>query len=889
MSKLFASIGALARSTITAVLVSILGACGGGWDEPPPTFSIGGTTTGLASGARVALTMLSNNGDDGLTVTADGAFAFAERLAITDSYLVAITTQPSGQICSVANYQGAHPAADVTNVVVTCSTVTYTVGGTVTGLAAGQRVRISNNGANPTNVTTDGAFTFSTPVPVNGSYAVTVGTQPTGQTCTVSNGSGSGVTADVTDVTITCSADTYTVGGAVSGLAAGQQVTLYNNGANPTNVTADGAFTFSTPVTYDGAYAVTVGTQPIGQTCTVSNGSGSGVTADVTDVTVTCSALTYTVGGTVSGLAAGRQVTLYNNGANPTNVTADGAFTFSTPVTYDGAYAVTVGTQPIGQTCTVSNGSGSGVTADVTDVTVTCSALTYTVGGTVSGLAAGRQVTLRNNGANPTNVTANGAFTFSTRVTYDGSYAVTVGTQPIGQTCTVSNGSGSGVTANVTNVTVTCSALTYTVGGTVSGLATGRQVTLRNNGANPTNVTADGAFTFSTRVTYNGAYAVTVGTQPIGQTCTVSNGSGAGVTANVTDVTVTCSALTYTVGGTVSGLATGRQVTLYNNGANPTNVTADGAFTFSTRVTYNGAYAVTVGTQPIGQTCTVSNGSGSGVTANVTDVTVTCSALTYTVGGTVSGLATGRQVTLYNNGANPTNVTANGAFTFSTRVTYNGSYAVTVGTQPIGQTCTVSNGSGSGVTANVTDVTVTCSALTYTVGGTVSGLATGRQVTLRNNGANPTNVTADGAFTFSTRVTYNGSYAVTVGTQPIGQTCTVSNGSGSGVTANVTNVTVTCSALTYTVGGTVSGLSPGRQVTLLNNGANPTNVTVNGAFTFSTRVTYNGSYAVTVDEQPIGQTCTVSNGSGSGVKANVTNVKVTCRRRRGDDDVDDDE
>ena len=222
-------------------------------------------------------------------------------------------------------------------------------------------------------------------------------------------------------------------------------------------------------------------------------------------------------------------------------------------------------------------------------------------------------------------------------------------------------------------------------------------------------------------------------------------------------------------------------------------------------------------------------------------------------------------------------------------MTYDGSYAVTVGTQPIGQTCTVSNGSGSGVTANVTNVTVTCSALTYTVGGTVSGLATGRQVTLRNNGANPTNVTADGAFTFSTRVTYNGSYAVTVGTQPIGQTCTVSNGSGSGVTANVTNVTVTCSALTYTVGGTVSGLITGRRVTLLNNGANPTNVTVNGAFTFSTRVTYNGSYAVTVDEQPIGQTCTVSNGSGSGVKANVTNVKVTCRRRRGDDDVDDDE
>ena len=249
MSKLLTSIGALARSTITAVLVSILGACGGGgWSDPPPTFSIGGTMTGLASGAQVVLTMLSNNGNGALTVTADGAFAFTERLSITDSYLVAITTQPSGQTCSVANYQGAHPAANVTNVLVTCSAGTYTIGGTVSGLAAGQQVTLYNNGANPTIVTADGAFTFSTPVAVNGSYAVTVGTQPTGQTCTVSNGSGAGVTANVTNVTVTCSTLTYTIGGTVSGLAAGQQVTLYNNGANPTNVTADGAFTFSTPV-----------------------------------------------------------------------------------------------------------------------------------------------------------------------------------------------------------------------------------------------------------------------------------------------------------------------------------------------------------------------------------------------------------------------------------------------------------------------------------------------------------------------------------------------------------------------------------------------------------------------------------------------------------------
>ena len=505
------------------------------------------------------------------------------------------------------------------------------------------------------------------------------------------------------------STSAYTIGGNVSGLASGS-LTLLMNGTGPFNVTANGAFVFPTQVS--STYAVTVGTQPVGQVCTVSNGSGSGVTANVSNVSITCSARTYTIGGTVTGLAAGSQVTLNDNGADPATVTASGAFTFTTPVAYSGGYAVTVGTQPTGQTCTVSGASGSGVTANVSTVSVTCSTNTYTIGGSVTGLASGTQVTLLNNGADPAVVTANTTFTFATPVAYNSSYAVTVGTQPVGQTCTVSNnGSGSGVTANVSSVSISCSANTYTIGGSVTGLASGRQVTVQNNGADPATVTVSGAFTFATPVAYNGGYAVTVGTQPTGQTCTVSGASGSGVTANVSTVSVTCSTNTYTIGGSVTGLASGTQVTLRNNGADPTVVTANTSFTFATPVAYSGSYAVTVGTQPNGQTCTVSNnGSGSGVTANVSNVGITCSANTYTIGGRVTGLGSGRQVTLQNNGADPAVVTANTTFTFATPVAYNGSYAVTVGTQPNGESCTVSNGSGSGVAANVSNVSVACAA-----------------------------------------------------------------------------------------------------------------------------------------------------------------------------------
>ncbi|HUM13868.1 MAG TPA: hypothetical protein VLT82_23170, partial [Myxococcaceae bacterium] len=123
-------------------------------------------------------------------------------------------------------------------------------------------------------------------------------------------------------------------------------------------------------------------------------------------------------------------------------------------------------------------------------------------------------------------------------------------------------------------------------------------------------------------------------------------------------------------------------------------------------------------------------------------------------------------------------------------------YAVTVRTQPAGQTCTVSSGSGTVGTANVTSVAVSCTTNpppTYTIGGTVSGL-TGTGLVLRNNGGDDLSVASSGPFTFATALTTGSPYAVTVRTQPAGQTCTVSSGSGTVGTANVTSVAVSCAA-----------------------------------------------------------------------------------------------
>jgi hypothetical protein len=80
----------------------------------------------------------------------------------------------------------------------------------------------------------------------------------------------------------------------------------------------------------------------------------------------------------------------------------------------------------------------------------------YTVTGTVSGLSGGASVVLKNNNTDTLTVAANGSFTFPTALASGASYTVTVGTQPAGESCQVGNGGPAAITADVTNVTVTC-------------------------------------------------------------------------------------------------------------------------------------------------------------------------------------------------------------------------------------------------------------------------------------------------------------------------------------------------------------------------------------------------------------------------------------------------
>ena len=244
----------------------------------------------------------------------------------------------------------------------------------------------------------------------------------------------------------------------------------------------------------------------------------------------------------------------------------------------------------------------------------------------------------------------------------------------------------------------------------------------------------------------------------------------------------------------------------------------------------------------------------------------------YTLSGTVSGLAPGKSVTLVNNGNDVLTQDVDGEFMFSNQLAAGASYSVTVAIQPSGQICTVSNGAGINISTNITNISVNCVS-TYTVSGSITGLSAAGLV-LRMNSANL--IVANGAttFKFASTLTSNSTYTVSVGIQPAGYICSVVNGFGTITNANITNVSVEC-AKTYTVGGSITGLTKTGLILKLNGGA--TKIVASGAtsYTFSTSLTAGTPYLVTL-QSPAGLICTTINNSGVMGTANLTNANIAC-------------
>jgi hypothetical protein len=335
------------------------------------SYTIGGTISGVSEAV-----VLQDNGGDNLSRSVNGSFAFATALPRGSSYLVTVLAQPAGQTCAVANGIGAIAGANVTNVAVSCTTnPVYTVGGTISGLSG--TLTLQNNGADNLTVSINGPFTFATALANGSTYSIAVLSQPTGQSCTVANGSGTIASGNVTNTAVSCTTNVlYTVGGSSSGLSG--IVVLQDDDTDNLTLTADGPFTFATALAAGSSYDVRVLSQPAGQICTVTNGSGAIAGANVTNVAVSCAAATYyTLGGTVSGLSG--TLVLNDTAGDVLTLTADGSFTFPTPLADGSTYTVRVTSWPSDQTCAIPNALATGTIAgaNVTNVGVSCAPFGY--------------------------------------------------------------------------------------------------------------------------------------------------------------------------------------------------------------------------------------------------------------------------------------------------------------------------------------------------------------------------------------------------------------------------------------------------------------------------------------------------------------------------------
>lgn len=117
------------RASSGVALLALLSACGGGsgggTSTPPPTpvapvetprYLLGGTVSGLLPGASVVLA----NGTEKLTVTANGRFSFAGKLAAGAAYQGKVDSASAGLGCSIAQGAATMGNADVDTLSVRC-------------------------------------------------------------------------------------------------------------------------------------------------------------------------------------------------------------------------------------------------------------------------------------------------------------------------------------------------------------------------------------------------------------------------------------------------------------------------------------------------------------------------------------------------------------------------------------------------------------------------------------------------------------------------------------------------------------------------------------------------------------------------------------------------
>ncbi len=191
------------RPLITLLLITavmLLQACSSGGGGPAPTYTVGGAVTGLGN---TPVVLQNNNGAETLSISTNTTYTFTTALTQGIAYNITVLTQPTGYSCSVSNGAGTVGSQNIINIDVSCAALpTYTVGGSVTGL--GSNPVVVQNNSEQLSISQNGDYQFVTAQLEGSNYNVTILTQPTGYSCSVSNDTGSVAQQNITTIVINC-------------------------------------------------------------------------------------------------------------------------------------------------------------------------------------------------------------------------------------------------------------------------------------------------------------------------------------------------------------------------------------------------------------------------------------------------------------------------------------------------------------------------------------------------------------------------------------------------------------------------------------------------------------------------------------------------------------
>lgn len=192
------------RPALALALALGLSACGGS-----ASFSVNGTVFGQEYPGLV----LTNNGTDLPIAVGTTTFSFPGSLEYGDTFDVQVKTNPPHQTCEPDKRFSTGTAGRTAsiNVPIGCRVNTFSLGGKITGLTTDGLVLINGTTGGTVGIIKGAAgFAFPVQVAYGQSYGVTILTQPTGQTCVVSNGIGVMGDAMVENIEVTCNT---TIGG----------------------------------------------------------------------------------------------------------------------------------------------------------------------------------------------------------------------------------------------------------------------------------------------------------------------------------------------------------------------------------------------------------------------------------------------------------------------------------------------------------------------------------------------------------------------------------------------------------------------------------------------------------------------------------------------------